>query len=62
MFFLSFAGSAARLMTVMYETDDVLFQLQFIVSVLLNGFISLQFLMYWNNSADKKVSPSKKKN
>ena len=56
-FFLSFAGSAARLATVMYETNDFLFQLTFMLSVFLNGFITLQFLMYWNQPKQSKTIP-----
>ena len=57
-FFLSFAGSAARLATVMFETNDFLFQLTFILSVALNGFIVLQFFLYWNSSQGK-IQPKK---
>ena len=39
----------------MVETSDVLYQLQFVVSTLLNGIIVLQFFLYW--SGVKKVGP-----
>mmetsp|Transcript_17244 Transcript_17244/g.12316 ORF Transcript_17244/g.12316 Transcript_17244/m.12316 type:complete len:149 (-) Transcript_17244:321-767(-) len=39
-FFLSFMGSAVRLMTVIYETNDKLYQAQFLSSVFLNCIIS----------------------
>jgi hypothetical protein len=58
-FFLSFAGSVARLGTVLAETSDRLYQFQFILSVFLNGFIVLQFFLYW--SSHKKVDSSKGK-
>ena len=48
-FLLSFLGVVARLGTVMLETDDFLYQLQFILSVFLNGVIVLQFILYWNS-------------
>jgi len=47
-----------RLGTVLVETSDLLFQLQFIMAVLLNGIIVLQFFLYWNN---KKVDQAKGK-
>lgn len=56
-FFLSFVGVVARLGTVLIETDDFLYQLQYILSVILNGIIVLQFVLYWNNTA---APPSKK--
>ena len=37
-------------MTVLYETKDPLYQVQFLSSVFLNGVITSQCLMYWNNS------------
>ena len=63
-FFLGFAGSAARLATVLVETDDFLYRLQFIIGTLLNGILVLQFLMYWNNKVqpgDKEGDKKKKK-
>eukprot|EP00347_Sterkiella_histriomuscorum_P022985 403336391 len=62
-FFLGFAGSAARLATVLVETDDFLYRLQFIIGTILNGTLVLQFVMYWNNKvqAGDKDSDKKKK-
>ena len=40
-FLLSFLGSVARLGTVMVESDDFMFRLQYIISVLLNSMIIL---------------------
>jgi mannose-P-dolichol utilization defect protein 1 len=60
-FILNFLGGIARLATVLVETDDFMYQLQFIIGVALNGIIVLQFVLYWNNSADgkKKVAGEK---
>lgn len=63
-FFLSFAGSAARLATVLVETDDFLFALSFIIGTTLNGILVAQFLLYWNNKiqhGDKDSDKKKKK-
>ena len=51
-------GSAVRLMTVMYETNDRLYQLIFLSSVCLNLTICAQCLLYWNNKLKK---PEQKK-
>ena len=53
-FLLSFLGVLARLGTVLMETDNFLYQLQYILSATLNGIIVLQFILYWNNSGDAK--------
>ena len=53
-FLLSFLGVLARLGTVLMETDNFLYQLQYILSAFLNGIIVLQFVLYWNNSGDAK--------
>lgn len=62
-FFLNFAGSIARLGTVLFESDDFMFRLQYIVGVLLNTIIIIQFALYWNSSSakpkDSKVNPVK---
>jgi len=58
-FLLSFLGVVARLGTVLLETDDFLYQLQFILSVILNGIIVLQFILYWNNKASSSVNDVK---
>lgn len=52
-FFLNFAGSIARLGTVLIESDDPMFQLQYIVGVMLNTIIILQFFIYWNSTPKK---------
>jgi len=56
---LSFLGSVARLGTVLVESDDFMFKLQYIVGFILNLMIIIQFGLYW--SAPKKVSADKKK-
>jgi len=59
---LNFLGGLARLATVLVETDDFMYQLQFIVGVALNGVIVLQFALYWNNVTavgDNKVENAK---
>jgi hypothetical protein len=56
---LSFIGVIARLGTVLLETDDFLYQLQFILSVVLNGIIVLQFALYWNNKPSTSVNDIK---
>lgn len=48
-FFLSWAGTIARTGTVLFESDDFLYRLQFVVSLLLNTVIMVQFAMYWQN-------------
>ena len=58
-FFLNFAGSIARLGTVLVESDDFLFRLQYIVGVLLNTIIIIQFFLYWNSSSEKAKAPAK---
>lgn len=58
-FLLSFLGVVARLGTVLLETDDFLYQLQFILSVVLNGIIVLQFILYWNNKSSSSVQDVK---
>jgi len=56
-FLLTFLGGIARLGTVLVETDDFLYQLQFIIGVVLSGIIVLQFVMYWGNTGS--TVPSK---
>ena len=53
-FALSFLGSLTRLGTVLFETDDYLYKLQFIISTLLNATLLGQFFLYWNNSCISK--------
>ena len=45
-FFLSFLGSIARLGTVLNESDDFMFRLQYIISFFLNLGIVTQFALY----------------
>lgn len=59
-FILNFLGGVARLATVLVETDDFLYQLQFILGVSLNGIIVIQFLLYWNNTG-AAVAPAAQK-
>lgn len=49
-FLLSFAGYVARLTTVMIETDDILYKLQYVTGTTLTGVLIAQFLLYWNNN------------
>jgi hypothetical protein len=58
-FLLTFLGSIARLGTVLVESDDFMFKLQYIVGFILNLLIIVQFLLYW--SAPKKVDEKKKR-
>jgi hypothetical protein len=63
-FFLSFLGSVARLGTVLIESDDFMFKLQYIVGFILNCMIITQFGLYWSSTkkvADKKKDEKKKK-
>jgi len=62
-FILSFLGSIARTATVLMETDDFMFQIQYIVGLILNGILSFQFALYWNASPKKSatVQPGDKK-
>ena len=64
-FFLSFAGSIARLGTVLKESDGFMFRLQYIISVFLNFMIITQFALYWKTTsakvqAEKKLDKKKK--
>ena len=42
----------------MFESDNFLFQLQFMIGVVLNAVIVIQFALYWNTAA--KVTPTAK--
>jgi len=55
-FALAWVGSIARLGTVLVESDDMLFRLQYISGVFLNTLIVVQFALYWNVA--KKVDVS----
>jgi len=59
-FFLGFAGALARLATVLAETDDFLYRLQYVIGAALNGMIVAQFLMYWNNKVEDSSKKEKK--
>ena len=56
-FLLSFAGYAARLTTVLIETDDLLYKLQHVTGTLLTGVLIGQFIAFWK----KDEGQSKKK-
>ena len=56
-FFLGAAGSYARLATVLIESDDMLYKLQFCISAALNTTILVQFGLYWGSAdAAKKTA------
>ena len=58
-FLLAWLGSIARLGTVLVESDDLLFRLQYITGCVLNTLIVLQFALYWNapKQATSKTAP-----
>ena len=67
-FFLSFAGNIARTVTVLLNSDDFMYNLQFIIALGLNTIIIMQFACYWSQPAPPKkkarlvsVSQDKKK-
>jgi len=66
-FFLSFAGIIARTATVLLNSDDFMYNMQFIIALGLNTIIIMQFACYWSQPAPKKrarlvpVSQDKKK-
>ena len=52
---LVFIGNLARLYTIIIEADnDWLFKASVILASILNGFIVFQFILYWNNTLEKK--------
>lgn len=51
--FLQFAGSIARLATVLIESDDFLFNLPFMTGTALNTALIAQFALYWSNTGSK---------
>ena len=62
-FFLNFVGGIARLGTVLIESDDFMFRLQYISGVALSTMIIIQFALYWNSQAPAKpVKPVPKTN
>lgn len=60
-FLLSFLGSLARTATVLFESDDFFFRLQFLTAVALNTMIITQFGLYWNTAKKVDVAPLRKK-
>jgi hypothetical protein len=47
---MTFGGNIARTFTVMTEiSGDILMIVSNIIPILINGYIFVQFLMYWNN-------------
>ena len=54
---LGCVGAWARLATVLAESDDFMYQIQFICATVFNTTIILQFGCYWN--ADKKKEAQK---
>jgi hypothetical protein len=65
-FFLAFAGTIARTATVIIESDDFMYRLQFFLGLTFNSIIMIQFALYWNAEPTKKrakiVGPGVKKN
>ena len=59
-FFLQFAGCAARVFTVLKETDDFMSLFIALTAVFWNGLITLQIIMYWSNTKAKQVSSTSK--
>ena len=53
-FFLTFAGTIARTATVLFESDDFMYRLQFLLSLFFNTVIIIQFFIYWNAEQPKK--------
>jgi hypothetical protein len=64
-FFLAFAGTIARTATVIMESDDFMYRLQFFLGLTFNSIIMIQFALYWNAETPKKraklVGPGVKK-
>merc|ERR1740123_883368 len=52
--FLNFGGTLARLFTTLQEVDDMMALFIVMTSVVCNGIVVLQFVIYWNSDADKK--------
>ena len=51
--FLQFAGIIARTGTVLFQSDDFMYKLQFMVAVVFNTITMIQFAMYWNSGPKK---------
>ena len=62
--FMNFFGTIARLGTILYETDDMMLRVQYLISFSLGLIYQIQFFLYWNSDADDKektkVEDSKK--
>jgi mannose-P-dolichol utilization defect 1 len=58
-FFLAWGGSVARTATVMIESDDFMYRMQFLIALGLNSMIMIQFVMYWNTKSQKKSKRAK---
>jgi hypothetical protein len=54
--FLGFAGSAARLSTVLIESDDMMYNVQFIIGFALNAIIIVLFFVFWGNAATEQTA------
>ena len=53
-FFLAWAGSVARTATVLLNSDDFMYKMQFVIALGLNSIIMIQFGMYWSNKPTEK--------
>lgn len=48
--FLNFGGNIARSFTILTEASgDILYLISNVLPIFVNGFILLQFILYWNN-------------
>jgi hypothetical protein len=59
---LNFAGNVARTFTVMTEAPgDFMLIMSNILPIVINGYLLLQFYMYWNNRIDStdKITSTK---
>ena len=52
--FLSCAGSVARLITVLIESDDLMYKIPFVTGFVLNLIIIIQFFIYWGADGEAK--------
>ena len=57
--FLAWAGAIARTAGVLVVSDDKLYCMQFILSLVLNTIIIFQFVLYWNSDKAKTDEDSK---
>jgi len=56
--FLQWAGVIARTATVLFESDDFMYRLQFMSALVFNSIMMLQFVLYWNSAPKKKAKIS----